>query len=187
MRRLTTRIIILMLVSVLLVPAVGCDVGQELYDSIVQSSENNPLPAEYTHLELETGEEILSDTGSNQFSQHNPAYAEVIEFLANDKTDSRDYVKGEYVCSHFAADVNNAAESQGIRCALVLLRFPEQSHALIGFDTVDKGMVYFEAQTDERVRPEIGKKFWKTIEPKPGIYYEPPPYDDTILDIIIIW
>ena len=48
-------------------------------------------------------------------------------------------------------------------------------------------LVFFEPQSDEIVKPVVGKRFYECIEPKPGYYYEKPPYDDTILDILVIW
>lgn len=118
---------------------------------------------------------------------HNPSFEEVTSFLAEDETNFNQYVEDEYICSHFVRDVNNNAESQGIRCACVLIYFPDRAHAIMAFDTVDEGMVYFDAVTDERVRPVIGKKYWQCIESGQGYHYEKPSYDDTIEDIIVIW
>jgi len=114
----------------------------------------------------------------------------VITFLRQDKTDENEYIEdtyGVYVCSHFARDVGNSAEEAGLRCAFVELRYLEGGHAVIAFDTIDEGLVYFDTQTDERVRPVIGKRYYQCIEPRPGYYYVRPSYDDTIKDILVIW
>jgi len=58
---------------------------------------------------------------------------------------------------------------------------------MIAFNTIDEGLVYFEPATDERVRPFVGKRYYQCIEPRPGYYYPPPLYDDTINDILVIW
>ena len=124
------------------------------------------------------------------YTLRDPTYEEVIAFLRQDKTDKNEYVKdtyGVYVCSHFARDVCNNAEEAGLRCAFVELRYPEGGHAIIAFDTIDKGLVYFEPMTDERVRPVVGKRYYLCIEPRPGYYYKKPPFDDTIMDILVIW
>ena len=124
------------------------------------------------------------------YTLRDPAYNEVITFLWQDKTDKNEYVEdtyGVYVCSHFARDVGNSAEEAGLRCAFVELRYPEGGHAIIAFDTIDKGLVYFTPQTDERVKPVVGKRYYLCIEPKPGYYYEKPSFDDTIMDILVIW
>ncbi len=189
-------------------------VRTELSDTraILESTEKELLDLEYdmvnTKAELQNAETELQNT-INYLSQveaelqatkmqlsaiqtdalhlHNPTFEEVTNFLRKDKTDTNEYLEDEYVCSHFALDVNNNAESQGIRCAYVAIRFPELGHAIVAFDTTDKGMVYFDAVTDEKVRPIIGQKYWQCIEPRPSYYYEKPPYDDTIVDILVIW
>jgi hypothetical protein len=118
---------------------------------------------------------------------HNPTFKEALDFLERDQTDANEYLEGEYVCSHFAADVNKNAEKQGIRCALVDVRLPDSGHAIIAFDTTDEGMVFFEPLTDDRVRPVIGKRYYLCVEPKPGYIYEMPSFNDTIVDIVVIW
>jgi hypothetical protein len=124
------------------------------------------------------------------YTLRDPTYKEAVVFLREDKTDSNKYVEdtyGVYVCSHFARDVCNNAEQEGLRCAFVELRYLEEGHSIIAFNTIDEGLVYFDAITDERVRPVVGKRFYQCIEPEPGYYYEEPPYDDTIMDILVIW
>ena len=124
------------------------------------------------------------------YTLRDPTYEEVITFLGQDKTDENEYIEdtyGVYVCSHFTRDVGNSAEEAGLRCAFVELRYSEGGHAIIAFDTIDEGLAYFDAQTDERVRPVIGKRYYQCIEPRPGYYYERPSYDDTIKDILVIW
>ena len=119
-----------------------------------------------------------------------PTYAEAVAFLRKDKTDENEYIEdtyGVYVCSHFVQDVCNNAENEGIRCAFVELRYLESAHAIIAFDTIDNGLVYFEAMTDEVTNPIIGKRYYQCIEPEPGYYYEKPSFDDTIMDILVIW
>lgn len=116
-----------------------------------------------------------------------PTYDEVLLFLAEDKTNEREYSDQNYVCSHFSRDVCNNAEAAGLRSAFVEIRYPEMGHSIVAFDTVDKGIVFFEPQHDDEVKPVVGKRFYRCVEPKPGHFYEVPPYDDTIKDILIIW
>ena len=137
--------------------------------------------------ELQTTKLRLSATQTDIFHLHNPTLEEITSFLTEDKTDSNKYVEDTYVCSHFARDVNNNADSQGIRCAYVDIRYPDSAHAIIAFNTIDNGLVYFDPSTDDRVRLIMGKEYWRCIEPKPGYYYEKPSFDDTIVDIIVIW
>jgi len=137
--------------------------------------------------ELEATELRLSAMQTDMLHLHNPTFEEAISFLTEDKTDSNEYADDTYVCSHFAHDVNINADSQGIRCAYVDMRYPQSAHAIIAFDTTDEGLVYFDPATDERVRPVVGKEYWRCIEPRPGYYYEKPSFDDTIVDILVIW
>lgn len=137
--------------------------------------------------ELEDTKARLSAIQADALYLHNPTFTEVIRFLRQDKTDLNEYREDEYVCTHFAGDVNNNAESQGIRCAFVAISFPKSAHAIIAFETTDEGMVYFDPLTDERVRPITGKEYWQSIEPRPGYFYEKPSFDDTIVDIVVIW
>lgn len=118
----------------------------------------------------------------------NPTYKELMEFLARDKTDSKPYIEGEYVSSDFAAEVNNNAELEGIRAAFVGIDYPQPpGHGMVAFQTVDEGLIFIEPQSDERVKLVVGKRFYLSIEPKPGYYYEKPSYDDTVVKIQIIW
>jgi hypothetical protein len=125
------------------------------------------------------------------YTLRDPTYEEAVAFMKKDKTNENEYNDadyGVYVCSHFARDVCNNAEAEGLRCAIVHLIFPEGlGHAIVAFDTIDEGLVYFEAITDEIVEPEIGKRYYQCIEPRPGFYYLPPEQDDTIMDILVTW
>ena len=124
------------------------------------------------------------------YTLRDPTYREAVSFLERDKTSDNEYDDsdyGIYVCTHFARDVCNNAEAEGLRCAIVHLIFPDSGHTIVAFDTIDEGLVYFEAITDDRANPEIGKRYYQCIETKPGYYYTEPDYDDTIMDILVIW
>ena len=131
-------------------------------------------------------EGILAGLGHG-YTLKDPTYKQAVKFLREDKTDRNKYVEDSYVCSHFARDVCNNAEVQGFRCAFVELRYSGGGHSIIAFDTIDRGLLYFEPQSDEVVKPIIGKEFWRCIEPKPGYRYEKPSYDDTIMEVLVIW
>ena len=121
------------------------------------------------------------------YTLKDPTYNQAITFLNQDKTDENEYVDPTYMCSHFARDVNNNAEANGFRCAIVYMVYPDSGHSIIAFDTVDRGLVYFEPQKDETVKPVIGKRFYQCVEPRPGYYYTAPAFDDTIIDILVNW
>jgi hypothetical protein len=78
-----------------------------------------------------------------------PTYAELVAFIEQDTTDSKNYLEDSligYVCADFAEDVHNNAEAAGIRAASVSVDFKgdEVGHALNAFDTIDKGLVYID-------------------------------------------
>jgi len=132
-------------------------------------------------------EEGIEASLGHGYTSRDPTYGEAIIFLKEDETDRNKHVEESYVCSHFARDVCNNAEEEGFRCAFVEIRYSEGGHAIIAFDTIDEELVYFDPQTDEKVKPVIGKRYYRCIEPRPGYYYEKPSFDDTIMDIFVIW
>ena len=93
------------------------------------------------------------------YELHNPTYSELSEFLADDKTDFNSYIKGEYVSFNFSADLNNNAEANGIRAAYVRIGSKEWRHALVAFETTDKGLIFIEPQSDREVKLIIGKPY----------------------------
>ena len=64
----------------------------------------------------------------------------------------------------------------------------DAGHGIVGFNTVDQGMVYVEPQSDEWVKNlEIGNDFWTDcIVPNGNYYYEDAP-NDTIKEILLFW
>jgi hypothetical protein len=122
------------------------------------------------------------------YTIRDPTYRELVRFLKADDTDKAKYIEGKYECTEFAADLCNRAEEEGIRCAYVILSFPNgMGHAIVAFNTIDEGLVYVEPQHDEFVKVELGKRFYQCIVPRPGYYYEEPSYDDTIEQVLVIW
>ena len=89
----------------------------------------------------------------------NPTFEEVKDFILKDPTNRNEFVFNHYECRHFATDINNNADAEGLRCAFVLLCFDQGQHAVIAFDTVDIGLVYIEPQTDAAINPEVGSKY----------------------------
>ena len=106
------------------------------------------------------------------FLLHDPSTAEMNSFLQNDSTSNNTYNDTTYTCSYFSKDVKNNAESKGIRCAIVLLVFNQTlGHAMVGFNTSDKGFVYIEPQNDLQQNITKGGAYW-------GL---------EIRDVLIIW
>lgn len=89
----------------------------------------------------------------------NPTFQEVRDFILNDPISRNTFVLNKYECRHFATDVNNNAEDAGLRCAFVLICYRNGQHAVVAFDTTDRGMIYIEPQTDAAIQPEVGGKY----------------------------
>lgn len=123
----------------------------------------------------------------NGYALTDPTYLQAVAFMEQDRTNENEYIEDGYVCSHFARDVCNNAENNGLRCAYVVFRFPEGGHAAVAFNTIDQGLVCFDAQGDDMVIPVIGERYHQCIQTKPDYYYQEPDFDDTILDILVIW
>jgi len=126
----------------------------------------------------------------DKYELHDPTYNEVASFIASDKTDEIPYDNETFDCQHFAQTINDNAENRGIRCAFVIVHFYETNtgHMIVGFNTVDQGMVYIEPQSDEWVENlEVGNEYWTDcVVPKGNYYYEDAP-DDTIKEVLVFW
>jgi len=132
------------------------------------------------HAEYKLASQPLGVKGT--ITLRNPTYQEVMKFLADDATNLRAYLEEDYVCVDFAAEVNNNAEEKGIRCAVVDIFYPEgYGHAIVAFDTADRGLVFIEPQFDREVRLEIGKSYSKING------FTPAPRDDTIVRYVVSW
>jgi len=165
---------------------------------------------EATQAELETVEielnaskelvESLEDTLSNLqvnyarlttgygYVLRDPSYQKMRDFLKQDETSEQEYLASEYICVDFAVDVKANAAKEEIRCAYVVIEYYEGSgHAIVAFDTTDRGLVYIEPQFDWEVEPEVGQRYYQCVKPPPGHYMAKPDYDDTITRIIVIW
>lgn len=123
------------------------------------------------------------DVVISQIKLRNPTYMELQAFLGQDQTNNRRFVRGEYVCFDFAAALNNNAEASGIRAAYVRIRSREWAHAIAAFETVDKGLVFIEPQSDREVRLTVGEPYpWLHAGAIPSMYSNEP-----IVEVQIIW
>jgi hypothetical protein len=109
-------------------------------------------------------------------------------FLEQDETSEQEYLRNEYICVDFAANVKANAAEEGIRCAYVVIEYlGTTGHAIVAFGTTDRGLVYVEPQFDWDVVPEVGRRYYECVVPPPGQYMVEPDYDDTIARIVVIW
>jgi flagellar basal body-associated protein FliL len=132
---------------------------------------------------LEAGYKPASEQEtSTGYALRNPTYQEMKTFLAQDTTNSMTYAEDEYVCVDFSAAVNNNAEAEGIRCAIVDMFHPEgYGHTIVAFETADKGLIFIEPQFDREVELIVGKSYSQINN------FTPAPRDDTIERFVIMW
>lgn len=112
-----------------------------------------------TQADLEATQELL-ELARGATLYMNPTYSEMYNFLQQDKTSDREWT-AEYTCRHFSTDVNNNAESQGIRCGYVWIAFEDSDtgHAIVAFETVDRGIIFIEPQSDWQVKLAVGEHY----------------------------
>jgi len=101
---------------------------------------------------------VPGESVSSEIMLKNPTFQELKDFILRDLTSRNEFILYKYECRHFATEVDNNADAAGIRCAFVLLCFDRGQHAVVAFDTTDRGLVYIEPQTDARIHPEVGGK-----------------------------
>jgi hypothetical protein len=156
----------ILLLASFLVSSGGTGVAQE---QDIQSEVDQPsVPL---GLSVYYGEYTVASSTDNTIILINPTFQEMKEFLLKDTTSRNQYIYGKYECRHFATDVNNNADAAGIRCAFVLLCYARGQHAVVAFDTTDRGLIYIEPQTDAAIKPEIGAQY----------------QEQEILEILISW
>ncbi len=126
---------------------------------------------------------ILKDKVGSFVELRNPTHSELRDFLAGDNTNQNQYIVGEYVCYDYVAEIVNNAEAAGIRAAYVRIRSADWAHALAAFETVDRGIIYIEPQSDKEVELETGKPYpwWQSSAASPSSSQSP------ITEIRIIW
>lgn len=78
----------------------------------------------------------------------NPTYNEMIKFIENDTTDEKKYHRDYYNCLDFTNDVLENAKKQNIRVGFVHVFLDGRDHAIVCFDTTDKGLYFLEPQAD---------------------------------------
>jgi len=172
---------------------------------LLVDDELQAMQAELATVEIELNAskeliESLEDTLSNlqvnyarlttgyDYVLRDPSYQEMKAFLKQDETSEQEYLRNEYICVDFAANVKANTAKEGIRCAYVVIEYLGiNGHTIIAFDTTDRGLVYIEPQFDWDVEPEIGRRYYECVVPPPGQHMVEPDYDDTIARIIVIW
>lgn len=123
----------------------------------------------------------LDDGAGHGYTIRDPTYQEALQFINDDRTDANQYDDETYTCANFAADFKNNAFKEGFQSGYVIIEFPVWGHAIVCFNTIDRGLIFIEPQADEIVSLRVGYVYWdRTI-------YEAPDYDDTVVRYMIVW
>ena len=116
--------------------------------------------------------EISDWQKGDSLNLHDPFYYETTNFIHDNNLSNTDKV------------ILNA-KSQGIRCAYVQAIIGPNQYVrdLIGFDTIDQGMIYFDLPTGFIAEPEIGKNYYEILKGS----LDKEIFNDLINDLIVIW
>jgi len=71
----------------------------------------------------------------------------ILDFLVRDKTDENEYIKDEYMCEQFAADLWWNAYNEGIQACIVWAWTSEGLHTVLKFNTTN-GELWVEPSMD---------------------------------------
>ncbi|NOQ37616.1 hypothetical protein GQ472_01890 [archaeon] len=92
-----------------------------------------------------------------------PTYADVIEFIDADDTDRLSYVLHDHDCTQFSNTVIRNALTSGLFACAVDISLDsdadgivDMGHAIVAFNTVDRGIIYIEPQDDRVLDMHIG-------------------------------
>ena len=118
----------------------------------------------------------ISDFREGFYFTYNPTYDEMQAILAESKKTT-------------AMGINYYAEANGIRTAYVRVQIGRKAaegkvwvYELVAFETVDRGLIFIEPQSDREVELVIGESYWRSAG---GI--RPIHYDDTVVEVRLLW
>lgn len=116
------------------------------------------IESEFSYNEDTIGNQTIASS-SQTIELRNPTFDQVRDFISQELTNKNKWARNNYECRHFATGVCNNARDAGLNCAFVLLCYENEQHAIVAFDTIDKGLIYIEPQTDMVVHPEVGGRY----------------------------
>ncbi len=157
------------------------------------SSQLEEIKEEFKYLNQslqENSTQLSNLLSGDTYEFYDPTSSEVAQFMANDNTDGLPYDSQYFNCLHFSQTFIANAMQLSMRCALVIINFDETniSHAIVGFNTSDNGMVYIEPQFDQWVgNLEPGNDYWTECIVFNGIYEHVEDPNDTIREILTFW
>ena len=96
------------------------------------------------------------DTSNQTVLLKNPTFQELKDFVLTDYTHRHAFIPNEYECRNFATDMVNNAVHQGLLAGFALLCYNQGQHAVVAFNTTDRGLIYIEPQTNAAIDVKVG-------------------------------
>jgi cell division protein FtsB len=106
---------------------------------------------------------------------------EVIAFLEKDQTDKNTYSFPDYCSPHYARDLGENAQREGLKAGVAFLLLKGGTCCITVFDTSDKGLFFVDPQMDQPVTVFLEKSYWGQNG------WAEPGFDGTIVEIVIYW
>ncbi len=101
----------------------------------------------------------LEDGAGSSYTVRDPTYSEAMAFVNFDDTDTLEY-SDDFDCTRFAARFMENAIEMGFRCYYVHVYFEgSKGHAIVAFETVDRGTIFIEPQHDLEVQLTAGMSY----------------------------
>ena len=102
----------------------------------------------------------LKDRTTTGYYIRDPSYNEMINFLSLDQTNNKTYDIRNYNCYDYSKDICDHAFEEGYRCGFVYIELSGAfAHAIVCFNTTDRGVIFIEPQSDEEVVLKIGEHY----------------------------
>lgn len=102
----------------------------------------------------------------NNATAGDPTWAQLLDFLREDRSDENAYVPDVYDCHTSARHVHDNAERAGIRAALVHVTSASVKHDFNAFKTTDRGLVFIDCTGT--TEPEPRRSYDRIVDVKLG-------------------
>jgi uncharacterized protein YoxC len=118
------------------------------FDEIVVRQENLVNRVNTIESNLQQANQMIEELKS-QKGLINPTYFELAQFVAEDTTNTLQYVNNTFNCVDFSNTfISNFAKKGYYSCLTEIVFSNDTAHALVAVNTTDKGLLYVEPQSD---------------------------------------
>jgi hypothetical protein len=148
------RLIPFIAITLFSVSFTGADLNDASRDQEIRSEVNNSTELVMVSDKLNSEGNVTSD--NQTFTLKNPSFQEMKNFILKDPASRKQFVLNKYECRHFATEVVNNAEVAGLRAGFALLGYERGQHAVVAFETIDRGLIFIEPQTDVAIDVRVG-------------------------------